>query len=126
MNFIDAVKSSLQKYATFSGRASRSEYWFFCLFCLVASITSDILDSALFGPKETGVFGLLLVLGFLVPSIAVSARRLHDIDKSGWWQLINLIPIVGWIICIVWAATPGTSGDNRFGPDPLTELPANA
>ena len=127
MNFQDAVKTCFQKYATFSGRAARSEYWFFVLFNLLLSMVLGIADAAAFSHVDpltgkmvqTQVLGNIAALITLLPSLAVAVRRLHDLGKSGWFVLINLIPIIGWIIFIVWAATKGTTGENRFGGDPL-------
>ncbi len=121
MDFSTAVRTCFQKYVTFSGRAQRSEFWYFVLFNLLASIVLGIVDGALFGwasddPEVlNGIFSLIMFL----PSLAVAVRRLHDTDRSGWWVLLWLIPIIGWIILIVWYATKGTEGPNRFAPDPL-------
>jgi uncharacterized membrane protein YhaH (DUF805 family) len=107
--------SVLKKYAIFEGRARRKEFWLFLLASLIVSIGIAIIDGIVGG---RGMLGNLYSLAILIPSLAVGARRLHDINKSGWWQLIALIPIVGWIILIVWFATDGTPGDNRFGNNP--------
>jgi uncharacterized membrane protein YhaH (DUF805 family) len=130
MTFGQAVKTCFSKYVTFSGRAARSEFWWWALFVFVTNMVLSWIDIALFGTTEvapgsfsgstdtpilSGIFGLAVLL----PGLAVAVRRLHDRDKSGWWILIWLIPIVGWIILIVWYATEGTRGANRFGPDPL-------
>lgn len=116
MDFMTAVKTCLiEKYVTFSGRGRRSEYWFWVLFGVIGSIILGVFDDVL-GMK---LLGPLFSLATFLPAISAAVRRLHDLDKSGWWLLILLIPIVGTIIFIVWAATKGTTGDNRFGPDPL-------
>jgi uncharacterized membrane protein YhaH (DUF805 family) len=73
-----------------------------------------------------GFLSLIWSLAVLLPGIAVAVRRMHDLDKSGWWVLIGLIPIIGWIIFIIWACTKGTDGSNRFGPDPLAGRAAAA
>ena len=93
MDFGTSIKTCFSKYVDFSGKASRSEFWWFFLFCL-------ILDLVL---SCTG-FGAILSLVLLLPQLAVGARRLHDIGKSGWWQLIALIPVIGIIILIIWWA----------------------
>ncbi len=127
---MDAVKTCFNKYVTFSGRAQRSELWWFVVFLIIGSAVTGWVDTAIFGQNvmmvgdmgfayTTGVLGTIFSLATLLPSIAVDVRRLHDLDKSGWWLLIGLIPMIGWIILIVWFASKGTSGDNRFGPDPL-------
>ena len=121
MDFTTAVRTCFQKYVTFSGRAQRSEFWWFALFNLVGSFVLGLVDAILFGWASddpqflNGIFGLVMFL----PSISVAVRRLHDTDRSGWWWWLVLIPLIGWIILIVWYATKGTDGPNRFGPDPL-------
>jgi len=109
MNFVDAVKNCFIKYVGFDGRATRSEYWWWVLFIFAVAIVAGLLD--------LGMIGNLFSLATLLPSIAVGARRLHDIGKSGWWQLIGLIPLIGWLVLIYWAVQP-SEGDNAFGPAP--------
>ena len=117
MNFTDAVRSVVQdNYANFNGRARRSEYWWFVLFNILVTIVAGIIDTVLQSIIGFGFVGVIVGLGLLIPGIAVGARRLHDTDRSGWWLLIGLIPIIGVIILIIWMATEGTKGDNRFGP----------
>jgi uncharacterized membrane protein YhaH (DUF805 family) len=118
----------LKRYAQFTGRSRRKEYWMFVLLMFVAGIVASILDGIL-GLKGAGLYGplsLILMLGVLIPSIAVGIRRLHDTDRSGWWILIALIPLVGAIILIVFYATDGTNGSNQYGPDPKTGDPTVA
>jgi len=111
MDFVTAVKTCLlEKYAQFEGRASRPEFWWFALFCLAVSI----LGEAIFRHWINSLISLAL----LVPSIAVGARRLHDIGKSGWLQLLWLIPVIGWALLIYWAAQPGQPGSNQYGSPP--------
>lgn len=153
MNFVESVKTCLKKYVTFSGRASRSEFWWFCLFCFALRIVANVLDMTFFTPAmaqeavdavtnsgmdaamqasdmamteqnmmvaagPTPIFSLLVALGTFLPSIAVAARRLHDVNKSGWWQLIT-ITIIGLIPLLIWYVKKGEEGSNRFGDDPL-------
>lgn len=113
---MDYYVGVLKKYAVFEGRATRSEYWYFVLFNLLISIAIGIVEGALF--KGSALLGNLYSLALLVPSLAVGARRLHDIGKSGWWMLIALIPIVGWIMLIVWYATDTQLASNEYGPNP--------
>ena len=121
MGFTDAIKSGFQKYIGFSGRAARSEYWYWVLFIVLLQIVAWLIDMTLFGFNTTGVnpIGSLLSLATLLPGLAVSVRRLHDIDRVGWWIFLALIPIIGAIVLIYWACLRGTVGANRFGPDPL-------
>lgn len=114
MGFQDAIKVCFAKYVDFNGRARRSEYWYFVLFNFIVSLVAGFIDGAL----GLGFLGLVAGLALLLPGIAVSIRRLHDIGKSGWWVLIALIPLVGWIILIVFACQAGTAGSNAYGEDP--------
>ena len=122
MNMIEAVKAVFSKYATFEGRARRSEYWWFVLFNLIVSIILNVLSPGHGGGMGMG--GGLLAgiwsLATLLPSLAVGARRLHDIDRSGWWLLIGFLPVIGLIVLIVFFAKRGDAMPNRFGPSPIT------
>lgn len=121
MTPVDWAKRPLQKYAEFTGRASRPEYWWFVLAQIVVMLVAMFLDSMLgtdFGGTGYGLIYLVVALGLLVPAIAVGIRRLHDTDRSGWWLLIALIPFVGAIILIVFLASEGNNGDNQYGPPP--------
>jgi len=130
MNLQQSVRTCLRKYVTFSGRAQRSEYWWFILFVVTVNFALTLLDSALFGSVETygsgfsattdtpvfsGIFNLLVLL----PTVSAVVRRLHDVNRSVWWYLIVLIPLIGAIMMLVWLASKGTVGQNRFGPDPM-------
>lgn len=120
MGFGEAVSSCFKQFATFRGRARRSEYWFFALFCFIIGVVARIIDSMLFTGEDgtvTQIVGSITSLVLLLPTLAVSWRRMHDIGRSGAWYFINLIPIVGWIIFIVWAAQD-SHGDNEYGPSP--------
>lgn len=122
MNMIEAVKAAFSKYATFEGRARRSELWWFALFTFVVSLILGALSpghGGMGGGMGSGLLGLLWFLATLLPSIAVGARRLHDIDRTGWWLLIGFVPVVGFIVLIVFFVSRGTAGPNRFGADPL-------
>lgn len=116
MTFAEAISTCFSKYATFSGRALRSEYWWFALFNIIVSVVLNLLVQAI-GP-ESAVLNLLAIvvgLGLFLPGLAVSVRRLHDIDKSGWWLLVGLIPLIGIILMVIWFCTKGSVGENRFG-----------
>ena len=113
------------KFATFSGRARRAEFWYFYLFLFVIhAVLSIVAHGALTSPGDMdayrGVMGLegLIGLVLLLPMIAVAVRRLHDTDRSGWWWWIQIVPLIGVILLIVFAAERGTPGDNRYGPPP--------
>ena len=114
MSFTESITAVLSNYANFSGRASRSEFWWFYLFGLLLTWAAQILEAVTTGNSYTSVIvGLVL----LVPSWAVGARRLHDKDRSGWWQLL-IFTIIGIPVLTYWFATPGTEGENRFGIKP--------
>lgn len=143
MTFKDSVTTCvLRKYATFSGRAGRSEYWWFALAMLLYALTLIALFFAANGvtggfAKESGLSNsglLVLILGGIgalaltIPGIAVTVRRFHDVNLSGWWVLAGLVlggvPIVGWIArigIVVIALRTGTTGENRFGPAPVAQ-----
>jgi uncharacterized membrane protein YhaH (DUF805 family) len=123
MDFQTAVRTVLNKYADFSGRASRSEYWWWVLAYVIAYVVVAIVSGIL--GKFAMVLPVLLALAVFVPSLAVSVRRLHDVDKSGWWLLIGLVPLVGFIVLLYFTVQQGTSGPNQYGEDPLPQaLPA--
>ena len=109
MSFTEAIKVCFAKYVTFSGRAKRPEYWWFFLFCFVVSLLLQAVHEGV-----SGLFSLLTLL----PSLAVGARRLHDTARSGWWLLLWLVPVIGWIVMIVFLAQEGESGDNAYGSVP--------
>ena len=114
--------SVLQKYFVFSGRARRKEYWMFALFSILISIGLGIVDAVagLTTAQGIGILGGIYGLAIIIPSLAVSFRRLHDTDRSAWWLLIALIPIIGSIVLLIFFVMDGTPGDNRFGPSPKT------
>jgi uncharacterized membrane protein YhaH (DUF805 family) len=111
----------LKKYAVFSGRARRKEYWMFVLFNIIFSIAAIILDNLLGTASNELGYGIiygLYSLAILIPTLAVAVRRLHDIGKSGWWIFISLVPIVGSIWLLVLLATDSQPGENQYGPNP--------
>lgn len=117
MNWYLAV---LKKYAEFSGRARRREYWLFALFNLLITMALAFVDGATGLMHETG-YGLLsglYTLAILIPGIAVSVRRLHDTGRSGWWLFIGLVPLIGAIVLLVFMLLDSHPGDNEYGPNP--------
>lgn len=104
-----------KKYVDFSGRARRSEYWMFVLFNILASAVALLLDVILATPLA---FSNLYSLAVILPGLAVAVRRLHDTDRSGWWLLINFVPVVGGIVLLVFFCGNSTPGENRFGANP--------
>ena len=105
----------LQKYAVFDGRAKRSEYWLFMLIHVIISAVLSVIASV--GLDFMSIVLVLYGLALLVPQLAVGARRLHDTGKSGWLQLILLVPFIGWIIVLILMVLPG-QGENKYGPVP--------
>lgn len=120
MGFMDAVKSVYSNYFNFQGRARRSEYWFFYLFAVIVSVVALILIVST-GETGAGIFGRVygvFILGALIPQLAVAVRRLHDTDRSGWWLLIGLIPLVGFIVLLIFMVGDSKPGANKYGPNP--------
>ncbi len=114
-------KVVLENYANFNGRARRSEYWYYTLVNIIILIIASILDNALgltLGALPYGAFYCLYGLAVFIPGLAVAVRRLHDVNKSGWFLLIALIPLVGAIWLLVLFCTEGTKGENQYGADP--------
>ena len=112
---------ALKKYAEFSGRSRRKEYWFFVLFYILLTIVFTFVDvmTGLFDPVAAiGLFSGVFALAMLIPALAVSVRRLHDTDRSGWWFLINFIPLIGAIVFLVFTVQDSKPGENQYGSNP--------
>jgi|TARA_B100002003_G_C14091233_1_gene524899 uncharacterized membrane protein YhaH (DUF805 family) len=103
----------LRKYAVFSGRARRKEYWMFVLVHIIISIVIFIIGSFAYG-----LYGLAII----IPAFAVAIRRLHDTGRSGWWLLVNCVPIIGWTILFIWLVKDSDEGENQYGPNPKEAL----
>lgn len=111
----------LKKYAVFGGRARRKEYWFFFLFNIIISFIVGLIDgfTGSFNPEAgIGILGAIYTLAVFIPGLAVSVRRLHDTNRSGWWLLIGLIPLIGAIVLIVFFVQDSTPGQNQYGENP--------
>ena len=130
MTLVISVKTCLSKYATWQGRASRSEFWYFNLFSFLCSLLAQLIDNVLgitfkFTNELTGqelssnggYIQALVVLGMFLPQLAVLVRRLHDTNRSGWWYWLLLVPVIGGILLLVWFCSAGTTGENSYGPD---------
>lgn len=109
----------LKKYTVFTGRARRTEYWMFVLFNIIISFLLGLIEGMMGG---VGVIGTLYGLLVLIPGIAVTVRRLHDTDRSGWWLLIALIPLIGGIVLLIFMIQDSNSGQNQYGPNPKAVL----
>ena len=118
MNFSDSIKLGFSNYVNFTGRACRSEYWYWVLFTVIVSVVCLIIDNLIGAQVTSTIWDLATIL----PSLAVAVRRLHDTDRSGWWFLLIFIPLVGFIILIIWFCGKGTDGPNRFGEDRLVGM----
>jgi len=119
MNFQQSVKICLtkKKYSAFDGRATRSEYWWFALFQLFVAIVSELLDYTMLDDyaNSSGFVSIITTLAFLLPALSVASRRLHDVEKSGWWQWLWIVPVIGWIPLIYWLVQQGSVGENKYG-----------
>lgn len=115
MGFVEAIKDGFGKYVTFSGRSSRAAYWYWVLFAVIVAVVAYIVDLAIGAPILTGLTSLALLL----PGLAVSIRRMHDVGKSGWWILISLVPLIGFIVYLVFVLQP-SQGPNQYGERPDT------
>jgi uncharacterized membrane protein YhaH (DUF805 family) len=113
VNFGQSIRNVLSQYVGFRGRARRSEYWYFELFAFLGLIGIGIVEAFI----GTRVISTVFELALILPQLSVGARRLHDIDRSGWWQLLLLIPLVGFIVLVFWACQD-SDADNRHGPSP--------
>ena len=121
MNFRIAIIKCFMLYAIFSGRAKRAEFWWFFLFCMIVGLMGSVIDAALgldAAIGGNGVFTKLIQLATFLPSIAVGSRRLHDTNRSGWWQLLWIVVFIGWIPLIIWLASTSKNENNRFGDEP--------
>jgi uncharacterized membrane protein YhaH (DUF805 family) len=114
MGFGEAISSGFSNYVNFNGRAARSEFWFWTLFAVLVGIVAQIIDMIIGAPIAYGITSL----GLLLPGIAMSVRRLHDLDRTGWWLLI-ILTVIGGILLLIWDCMKGTDGPNQYGPDPL-------
>jgi uncharacterized membrane protein YhaH (DUF805 family) len=114
MSFTEAIRDAFRKYATFSGRSSRSAYWWFYLFAVIVVIAALVVDAAL---GTGGVIYLLVLVGLFLPNLAVTVRRLHDAGHSGWWVLISIVPLIGAIVLLVFTVTD-SKPPNKWGDAP--------
>jgi uncharacterized membrane protein YhaH (DUF805 family) len=121
MTFTEAIKDGFDHYVKFDGRASRPAYWWWFLFAVLAAIVANILDRVVL---DTTFVSAIVSLGLFLPGLSVAIRRLHDTDHSGWWVLIGLIPIVGWIVLLIFYLRQSDPTENRFGSPPAPSAPA--
>jgi len=122
VEFGTAIKLGFQRYIDFTGRSARAEFWWWLLFLVVANIVLSFADemtshNPTFGPIGGELRGLFILATF-IPSLAVLVRRLHDINRTGWWLLLGLVVVIGWVVLLVWTNERGNNGANKYGPDP--------
>jgi uncharacterized membrane protein YhaH (DUF805 family) len=115
MTFTEAIKDGFDHYTKFNGRAARPAYWWWFLFGILVAIGANIIDAIL---GTWGVVNGLAALALLLPGLSVSIRRLHDTDHTGWWILIGLIPIIGFIVLLIFYLREGDAVENKYGPPP--------
>ncbi len=115
--FLGALKDGFARYVDFKSRSTRSQFWWWTLWSLIISLASTFFDAAI-GAGSSGPIGLLTSLAIFLPSLAVAIRRLHDIGRTGWWYLLVLIPLIGWIILIVFFCTKTQETTNQWGVPP--------
>ena len=120
MTFAEAVRSGFDHYVKFDGRASRPAFWWWFLFGILVGIGATLIDLII---GSFGVVSGLASLALLLPNLSVAIRRLHDTDHTGWWVLIGLIPIVGFIVLLIFYLRQSDPGDNQYGPPPAEGVP---
>ena len=114
-------REAFRKYAIFEGRARRKEYWFFALFNFLAVVVLSVVDMFFGTFRQEAELGLLsgaYVLAIVIPSLAVTVRRLHDTGRSGWWVLLHFLPVFGWIVLLLFTVQDSEPGANQYGPNP--------
>ena len=121
MTFAEAVRSGFDHYVKFDGRASRPAFWWWFLFGILVGIGATIIDAII---GSFGVVSGLAALALLLPNLSVAIRRLHDTDHTGWWVLIGLIPIIGFIVLLIFYLRQSDPGENQYGPPPAEGVPA--
>ncbi len=120
MNSFEYFKKCFRQYATFKGRARRAEYWYFVLYGWLVSLAATVVDMLTFGVGEDGMglLGAIYSLVVFIPSLAVGVRRMHDTGRSGWVLLLGLIPVIGWVLVIVFSCQDSQPGSNKWGANP--------
>jgi uncharacterized membrane protein YhaH (DUF805 family) len=121
VTFAEAVRSGFDHYVKFDGRASRPAFWWWFLFGVLVGIGASIIDAII---GSFGVVSGLSALALLLPNLSVAIRRLHDTDHTGWWVLIGLIPIIGFIVLLIFYLRQSDPGENQYGPPPAEGVPA--
>ena len=122
MSFSEAIKDGFDHYAKFDGRASRPSFWWWVLFVIIVSIVANIIDSAIDAPVLSTIVGA----GLLLPGLSKAIRRLHDTGRTGWWILIGLIPLIGFIVLLIFYLEKSEPTENQYGPPPADAAPAVA
>jgi uncharacterized membrane protein YhaH (DUF805 family) len=118
MGFAESIRTCLRKYADFSGRATRPEYWWFFLAAGVVLVVVNIVYRNV-GTSALAAVQFAVYIACLIPGLAAGARRLHDTNHTGWWQVIDLVPIIGFLVLVYLLVQSGTDGPNKYGEDPV-------
>ncbi len=116
LSFTEAIRSGFDNYVNFDGRASRPAFWWWTLFSILVAVAANIVDAIVGSP----IFSLVVSLGLFLPNLSVAIRRLHDIDRTGWWILIAFIPLIGLIVLLIFYLQKSDPGENSYGP-PMVE-----
>lgn len=116
MSFSEAVRDGFDHYVNFEGRASRSSFWWWVLFTFMAGVAANLLDLAI----DASIFSIIVGLGLILPNLSKAIRRLHDTGRSGWWVLIILIPLIGFIVLLIFYLEKSEPTENQYGPPPAT------
>ena len=115
MSFTEAIKDGFDHYVKFDGRAGRPAFWWWVLFGFLVGVAANIIDSAIF---DTTILSFIVSVGLFLPGLSVAIRRLHDTNRTGWWVLIGLIPIIGFIVLLIFYLQDSDAGENQYGPHP--------
>jgi uncharacterized membrane protein YhaH (DUF805 family) len=122
MSFSEAVRDGFDHYVNFEGRASRSSFWWWVLFTFIVGVVANILDAAI----DATIFSIIVGLGLILPNLSKAIRRLHDTGRTGWWLLIILVPLIGFIVLLIFYLEKSDPAENEYGPPPATAAPAAA
>ena len=122
MSFSEAVRDGFDNYVNFEGRASRSSFWWWVLFTFIVGVVANILDAAI----DATIFSIIVGLGLILPNLSKAIRRLHDTGRTGWWVLIILVPLIGFIVLLIFYLDKSDPAENEYGPPPAATVPAAA
>jgi len=122
VGFFGSIALGFQRYFDFKGRSSRPEYWWWVLFTIIMAIGIQLMEYLVFGDDSKRILSTIWELTILIPSLSLGVRRLHDINRSGWWLLLWFAILIGWIVLFVWTIRRGDEGDNKYGGAPIQSV----